>query len=117
MSELLDALIQERKAQAHSYEEYLKRYVDLSKKVTNPSGGVTYPKSLNTRARRALYDNLGKNEELAVALDRDIRAVKKDDWRGHMIKEREVLYAIQKYIADEAEAERVFELVRNQPDY
>ena len=48
MSELLDALIQERKAQAHSYEEYLKRVVDLSKKVTNPSGGLTYPKSLNT---------------------------------------------------------------------
>jgi type I restriction enzyme, R subunit len=117
MSELLDALIQERKAQAHSYEEYLKRYVDLSKKVTNPSGGVTYPKSLNTRARRALYDNMGKNEELAVALDREILAVKKDDWRGHMIKEREVLYAIQKYIEDEAEAQRVLNLVRSQPDY
>ncbi len=117
MSELLDTLIQERKAQAHSYEEYLKRYVDLSKQVTNPSGGVTYPKSLNNAARRALYDNLGKNEELAIALDKEIRAVKKDDWRGHTIKEREVLYTIQKYIPDEVEAERVFELVKNQPDY
>jgi type I restriction enzyme, R subunit len=117
MSELLDALIQERKTQAHNYAEYLKKVVDLSKKVSNPSGGVTYPKSLNNAARRALYDNLSKNEELAIALDREIRATKKDDWRGHTIKEREVLYAIQKYIADEAEAQSLFELVRNQPDY
>jgi len=117
MSELLDTLIQERKAQAHGYEEYLKRYVDLSKQVTNPSGGVTYPKSLNNSARRSLYDNLGKDEELAVALDREIRTVKKDDWRGHKIKEREVLYAIQKYIPDEAESERIFNLVSSQPEY
>ncbi len=117
MSDLLDGLIQQRKAQAHSYEEYLRKLVSLSKQVTNPSGGVSYPRSLSSAARRALYDNLGQNEELAVTLDRDIRAVKKADWRGNVIKEREVLYAIKQHIADDAEAERVFELVKNQTEY
>lgn len=117
MSELLDALIQERKSDARSYEEFLHKYVELSKKVMNPSGGLTYPKSLNTAAKRALYDNLGSNEELAIALNKDILSTRKDGWRGNMIKEREVLYVIQKYIPDEAEAERVFELVRNQAEY
>ncbi len=117
MSELLDALIQERKTETENYEALLRKYVDLSKQVTNPSGGVTYPKSLNTAAKRALYDNLGNNEELAVALNKDILATRKDNWRGNVIKEREVLYAIQKYITDDAEAERVFELVKNQVDY
>lgn len=117
MSELLDALIQERKAEAKNYEEFLKKYAALSKQVLNPSGGLTYPKSLNTSAKRALYDNLGNDEELAVALNKDILAVRKDNWRGNVIKEREVLYAIQKYISDETEAARVFELVRNQADY
>lgn len=65
-------------------------------------------------AKRALYDNLGNNEELAIALNKDILATRKDNWRGNVIKEREVLYAIQKHITDDAEAERVFELVKNQ---
>jgi type I restriction enzyme R subunit len=117
MSDLLDALIQERKTETKNYETLLRKYIDLSKQVTNPSGGVTYPKSLNTAAKRALYDNLGNNEELAVALNKDILATRKDNWRGNVIKEREVLYAIQKYITDDAETERVFELVKNQVDY
>ncbi len=117
MSELLDMLIQERKTQAAEYEQYLAKLVDLARQVQNPTGGTTYPVTLNTSARRALYDNLGQNEALAVALDTGILATRKDDWRGHLIKEREVLYVIQQHIPDEAEAERIFELVKNQRDY
>jgi type I restriction enzyme R subunit len=110
MSELLDTLIQERKMQAHNYEEYLQKLVALTKQVTNPSSGsgITYPRSLKTSAQRALYDNLDNNEKLALALNEDIIATRKDDWRGHIIKEREVRYVIQKYLPDEAEAERIF---------
>ena len=118
MSELLDDLIQERKAQAAEYEKYLEKLVELTKKVVNPaSGGVTYPKALNTSARRALYDNLERNEELAIALDTQILAIRKDDWRGHIIKEREIKYVIRNIIDDEAEVERIFELVKNQREY
>jgi len=117
MSELLDGLIQERKAQAVEYEKYLQKLVELTKQVNSPSSGVTYPRSLTTAARRALYDNLGKNEELALALDTEILATRKDDWRGHVIKEREVRYIIQKHVPNEAEAERILELVKNQKEY
>jgi len=118
MSELLDGLIQERKAEALAYEQYLKRLVQLTNQVANPtSGGVAYPKSLNTAARRALYDNLGRNEALAIALDAQILAIRKDEWRGNMIKEREIRYVIREHIDDEAEAERIFELVKNQRAY
>jgi type I restriction enzyme R subunit len=119
MSELLDTLIQERKAQAHEYEAYLQKLVALTRQVANPTSGsgITYPTALDTSAKRALYDNLDRNADLALALDQDILATRKDDWRGHMIKEREVRYVIQRYIPDEAEAERVFELVKNQREY
>jgi type I restriction enzyme R subunit len=118
MSELLDGLIQQRKAQAAEYEHYLEQLVELTKKVANPSsGGISYSKSLNTSARRALYDNLGKDETLAIALDAEILATREDEWRGHRIKERAVRYAIQRHISDEAEAERIFELVKNQKEY
>ena len=117
MSELLDTLIQERKAQALEYEAYLARIVALTKQVHNPTGGTAYPKALDTRAKRALYDNLGKDEQLAVAIDTEIRSTKKDGWRGNRIKEREVRYVIRRHVPDEAQAERILELVKNQSEY
>jgi type I restriction enzyme R subunit len=124
MSELLDTLIQERKAQAHEYELYLQKLVDLTKQVVNPaSGGITYPKSLRTSAQRALFDNLGRNEELANTLDQEIIANRPDEWRGHLAKERTVKRlireTIEKYttLKDEAELDQIFELVKNQREY
>jgi type I restriction enzyme R subunit len=117
MSELLDGLIRERKAQALKYEEYLAQLVDLTRKVANPAGsGINYPRSLNTAARRALFDNLERNEALALALDQMILSTRHADWRGNMIKEREIRYAIAEHIHDPAEIERIFELVKNQTE-
>ena len=67
MSELLDSLIQQRQQQAEEYEQYLASIVELAKQVQNPTSMAAYPNLLNTRARRALYDNLGKNEQLAIS--------------------------------------------------
>ncbi len=117
MSELLDTLIQERQNQAQEYEQYLARIIELARQVQNPTGGTAYPKSLNTRARRALYDNLGNDEQLAIALDDAIQRTKKDGWRGNRIKEREVRYAIRKVLQDEALANRILEIVKKQDEY
>lgn len=117
MSELLDTLIEERQNQAQEYEQYLASITDLARQVQNPTSGMTYPKSLNTRARRALYNNLGDNEQLALALDTAIQRTKKDDWRGNKIKEREVRYAIRNILQDEAQANKIFEIVKKQDEY
>ncbi|CAG0937184.1 Type-1 restriction enzyme R protein [Thermoflexales bacterium] len=117
MSELLDTLIHERRQQAIEYEKYLAKIVELTRQINNPATTSAYPTSLNTRARRALYDNLGQNEQVAVALDDDLRATKKDGWRGNKIKEREVRYVIRRHVQDDAETERIFELVKNQNEY
>jgi type I restriction enzyme R subunit len=42
---------------------------------------------------------------------------KKDGWRGNIIKEREVKYAIRKHVDDDTEVDRIFELVKNQNEY
>jgi type I restriction enzyme R subunit len=73
MSELLDALIQQRRQDALDYQKYLEQIVELTKKVKNPGVGESYPKALNTPAKRALYDNLGKDEALALAVDSAVR--------------------------------------------
>src|SRR5438270_7515534 len=74
MSELLDALIKQRRAEAISYEEYLVKIVELTRKARNPAVGGAYPPALNTPARKALYDNLGRNEAFALQVDAAVRA-------------------------------------------
>ena len=117
MSELLDALIEQRKQQAIDYEKYLAEIVELTKKASNPAAGAVYPDAMNSAALRALYDNLGKDEELANAIDTDIRKVKKDGWRGHTVKEREVRKAIRFHVSDNEQAEFIMDLVKNQHEY
>ena len=117
MSLLLDELIKERKAEAAEYEAYLKNVVELAKKVQNPSSSAAYPKTLNTQAKRALYDNLGKDENLAIALDKAIRYTKKDSWRGNPFKEKELKNIVKTHIEDEGLRITIFELIKNQEDY
>jgi type I restriction enzyme R subunit len=117
MSDLLDTLIQQRRDEALEYRQYLAKVVELTRQVQNPASGTAYPKELDTPAKRALYDNLGNDEALALALDSAIRRTKRDGWRGNIIKERQVLYAIHQHVDDDAEVKRIFKLVKNQREY
>jgi len=102
--------------EAIEYEKYLAKIVELTRQITRPNE-TRYPKALDTRAKRALYDNLDHNEELAQVLDYEVIYTKKDDWRGNRIKEKEVLYAIKKHIKDEEKLKKIFEIIKNQPEY
>lgn len=122
MSVLLDELIKMRKEATLEYETYLNEIIALTVKVKKPNTTTEYPASLNTSAKRNLYDNLGKNEALANELDYKILTTKKDAWKDHKIKMKEVQLAIKdvlkKYeIAEESEVYRIFDLVKNQRDY
>jgi type I restriction enzyme R subunit len=117
MSELLDGLIKARKEEATKYEEYLARIVELTKQVTNPTTAAAYPKTLNTSAKRALYDNLNQNEELALALDDAILKSIEDGWLNNIVKLRKVRNAIRGILKDEPETDRMLELVKNQSEY
>src|ERR1019366_9245745 len=46
MSELLDALVEQRKKEAMEYEQYLAKIVALAKQVQLPEDGTAYPSSL-----------------------------------------------------------------------
>ncbi|MGB2986710.1 MAG: HsdR family type I site-specific deoxyribonuclease [Phycisphaerae bacterium] len=117
MSELLDALIITRKKQAIDYKRYLAKIVELTKRVGRPETQSAYPAAINSPARRALFDNLDQDENLAVHVDTAIRGVKKAGWRGHRIKEREVRFAIKKVLGDdEGLVDSIFEIVKNQRD-
>ena len=118
MSELLDALIQQRKEDALDYKTYLNELVELAGKVRRPSGSGEYPDSVNTPAKRALYDNLDRDEAVAVRVDDAVRRTRKDDWRGNRFKEREVRNVVREELGKYAtRADDIFELVKNQREY
>ena len=117
MSVLLDELIDERKAQAKSYKQYLEEIIDLSKKVKDQSRGGKYPKPIDTDAKRALYDNLDNDKDLVLRVDRAVRSSRMDGFRGNLQKEREIMRALYKVLRDKGEVEEVFQLVKNQAEY
>ena len=119
MSELLDALIEERRKQAIDYKQYLEKVKELSMQVVN-AGGVNpdeYPAGVNTPAKKALFDNLGQDEALAVAIHEAVMSNKKADWIGNRVKERELAAAVQEIVKNEARLEEIMELIRNQHEY
>ncbi|WP_019589393.1 MULTISPECIES: type I restriction endonuclease subunit R [unclassified Thioalkalivibrio] len=123
MSELLDALIEQRRKEALEYREYLERVVQLTRQTAEGKGGPTYPPGLETPAQRALYDNLGQDETLALRLDERIRNVKKADWRGNTFREREVQRAVRAVLEEQVreigayDLDEVMKLVKAQSEY
>lgn len=117
MSELLNALVERRKKQALDYQKYLQEIVELAKKVMNPMSARSYPMSLDSTGKRALYDNLGQNEALALAVDQAIRKTRKDDWRGHGVKERELKIAIRAVLEKPEQLDEIFEVIKAQREY
>jgi len=120
MSELLDALIKERREEAIDYKKYLKKVKELAGQVQpgSVSQQCEYPASLDTRAKQALYDNLDGNEALAHHIDAAVRYTKKDGWVGNRVKEREVENAVREALADHRfELKKVVDLIKNQHEY
>jgi type I restriction enzyme R subunit len=137
MSELLDALIEQRRKAALDYKDYLARIVELTRNVSQPET-QSYPATINSPARRALFDNLMDVPDLeellqqhaqvadtaadvfesaALAVDDSIRSVKKAGWRGNRFKEREVRIAIKKVLHEDALVEQIFNIAKAQRDY
>ncbi|MBD2573939.1 type I restriction endonuclease subunit R [Arthrospira platensis] len=122
MSELLDALIAQRHQQAISYQEYLEQVKQLARQVIDPTGSAVrnYPPCLNTPALRSLYDNLGKNEAIALAIDGVVKTTKKDGWIGNRFKEREVKNAVDSVLSNaklDPDLDQLLELIKQQHDY
>ncbi len=95
MSALLDALIAQRRKGALEYQRYLEQIVALTRQARRPGTGAPYPATLTTAARRALYDNLGQDEALALAVDDAIRSSRQDGWREQPMKIKRVKIAIR----------------------
>jgi type I restriction enzyme R subunit len=118
MSELLDALIEERRAGAIEYAAYLDKIAELTKKAKDPNASASYPAGVASPGQRALYDNLDQDVDLALKIDADVKAARKADWRSNPIREKMVRNAIRRSIGeDEAKVESILAIVRENHEY
>jgi type I restriction enzyme, R subunit len=116
MSKLLDEIITARKAKAIEYEVYLKRIAELVKRVAVGQAEGT-PEALNTPGKRALYNNLAQNADLALRIDEVVKKVRPDGWRGVQAREQVIKAALYALLQDVEEVERVFLILKAQSEY
>ena len=117
MSSLLNEVLADLKAQRISYEEFLKRIAEIAKNVQEGKSAET-PAKLNTPAKRALFNNLNGNEELALKIDETVRRVKPNAFRGNPAKENVIKGALMALLGnDTAEVERIFLIITAQKEY
>jgi len=117
MSALLKEILADLKAKRIDYEEFLKRIGDLAKQVQVGTAPDT-PSALNTPGKRALYNNLNKDEALALRIDDAVRRVRPNSFRGNQAKENVIKRALLPLLGnDRDEVERVFLIIKAQPEY
>lgn len=121
MSELLDALLEERRKGALDYKDYLERLLKQAADLGKGEGtGTVYPEWANNGARRALYDFFIPELNLAIEVDRAVRHSKPDSWVGNAIKEKKVKRAIVEVLPEDFDTVRLdelFELVKARDEY
>ena len=87
MSQVLDEIIRFRKQQADAYEEYLLKIAELARQLHQRTADST-PAELDTPGKRAMWNNLNGDLDLALRVDRTVRQVRPDGWRGVQAKEQ-----------------------------
>lgn len=119
MSELLDALTEQRRKGAIEYADYLREVASLAKQVIDPATTTSYPETINSTAKRSLYDNLDQDESVAIDVHEAILANKYDGWRGNKLKEKALKRAINRALPEDMrhKLDKIFAIVKSQSDY
>jgi len=118
MSVLLSELVKKRKQDDITYKKYLEEIVALAKKVKNPMD-ESVSAEINTKALRALYDNLGQDVKIALAVNEAVLNSREADWRGHFQKEKGIKNAIREVLPniENEDLKNLFEIIKEQHDY
>jgi type I restriction enzyme R subunit len=118
MSELLDAILEERRKGALDYKAYLAKLLDHATKLGKGESDTKYPDWANNGARRALVDFFYPSLEIAVEIDTTIRNVKPDSWVGNSMKERRVRRALKAALPEDYDRlDDLFDLVKARHEY
>jgi type I restriction enzyme R subunit len=141
MSALLQEILADLRAKRMDYAEYLQRIATLAAQVHRGVADNTPEVLKRSAGLRALFNNLqmpvapppqveGVHEkgeayrpasdpklELALLIDKKVRDVRPDDWRGHQARENVIKRALLPLLGDPQEVERIFLIIKQQAEY
>lgn len=126
LSEMLQKIIDQRRIEAMSYEEYLRQVVELAQAILHPEDSSDYPEAVKgSEAMRALFDFFDKDETLAINIDSAIRHAIRPEWKKNFQKQQNIRLAIYQnlliygYNEDEAtiKTNDVFDIAGRQVEY
>jgi len=118
MSELLDAVLEERRRGSLDYKAYLAKLVDQAAKLGKGESETEYPAWADNGGRRALVDFFGPEDVLAAGVDEAVLNSKPDSWLGNPLKERKVKLAVKAVLPPDFDRlDDLFELVKARDEY
>jgi type I restriction enzyme R subunit len=95
----------------------LRKIKELAEKITSPEKSGSYPSTLDSSAKRALYDTLDQDTVLALAVDSIIHQYKLDGWKSSPLKERKLNIAINSILENQERTDELMKVVKAQTEY
>ena len=119
ISALLKQLLEDVKNGKMSYKDLIDKLIEKVREVKGQKGA--YPTTISTLGMKTLYDNLGKNEELAIKVHSAVKNNAKDGWRDLSVpaKMKKVRIAVSDALDsnDEDLISQIMTIISNQREY
>lgn len=120
LSQILQRIIDDMKDEKTSYMEGIEQLIALVKKYKE--GVDSYPPSIDTPGKKALYDNLGEDEDLTLRMHQSVKENAQQGFKdGNVMKEKKLKIAIAKTLGvDSWKNEKVgeiFNIAKMQGEY
>ena len=111
MSNLLDALIAQRRQEALDYADYLNRLLALTEQVGTGQSNIKYPEWASTQARRALVDFDWPDDVDSQFVHDVVQDGKSHGWTTNIMKQRELARALKTALPSTFEPEELDRLI------
>ena len=113
-SERINRLLTEYRQGVLEYKEYLKAIAELARELSNRT---TDPR-LDSEAKRALFDNLGEDIELALEVYNNIRLNAKQGFRTNPTKIAKLKRSLSNLAADKPfDVDKILNIAIHQPEF
>lgn len=110
--------MQDLKDEKESYKEILAKIILIDQELRKKNN-KNYPECINTDGLRALYDNLGQSEVLAIHLYKTVKASAEDGWRDNVANRGKKLKKIVSVILEESgfDVETIMNIIKANPEF
>lgn len=116
LSEKLNKILEEMKQHTLEYKEQLRKLVEIMREIKGSK--QEYPSDINTDGKKALYDNLGNDETLALRTYLAIKENAEVGFRENKMRLRALQKAIERVEGMPADkVEMVLKIAINNPEF